>query len=312
MEKGTITYIEPLSKAQYAVYSCICYFDIFSHPVTSNEIRNFSALLLDQTEVDGALSELCKKQLILFFEGYYFLETEKCGNIKKRVAAEKNFYEKRHVIKRYARFIAKFPFVKSVAISGSCSKGLLDDDGDVDYFIITSPNRLWLCRTILVGFKKLILFNSKKYFCVNYFLSSDNLEIPDRNLFVACEISTLMPVNNKALFEEFLEKNKWVEEYLPNRTEYNKHFLVASEPKKQVSRVAEWLLGKGFGNMLDRLLFRFTLAVWEKKFPAFAKEEFDLNLRSRKNVSKHHPRGFQKKVLNELENRLEPLQKFGY
>lgn len=309
MEKGILTDLEPLNEVQYAVYTCICYFDIFSHPITSTEIRNFSGLLLNQTEVDTALKDLCEKQVILFFEGYYFLESTRFLNIKKRIAAEKKFFEKRHIIKRYARFIAKFPFVKSVAISGSCSKGLLDDDGDVDYFIITSPNRLWLCRTILVSFKKLILFNSKKYFCVNYFLSSDNLEIPDRNLFVACEISTLMPVNNKILFEEFLERNKWVEDYLPNRREYNKHFFEAQEPKKQVTAIAEWLLGSGLGDMLDRLLFKYTLSVWEKKFPGFAKEEFDLNLRSRKNVSKHHPRGFQKKVLNELESRLKTTTK---
>ena len=309
MEKGILTDLEPLNEVQYAVYTCICYFDIFSHPITSTEIRNFSGLLLNQTEVDTALKDLCEKQVILFFEGYYFLESTRFLNIKKRIAAEKKFFEKRHIIKRYARFIAKFPFVKSVAISGSCSKGLLDDDGDVDYFIITYPNRLWLCRTILVSFKKLILFNSKKYFCVNYFLSSDNLEIPDRNLFVACEISTLMPVNNKILFEEFLERNKWVEDYLPNRREYNKHFFEAQEPKKQVAAIAEWLLGSGLGDMLDRLLFKYTLSVWEKKFPGFAKEEFDLNLRSRKNVSKHHPRGFQKKVLNELESRLKTTTK---
>jgi len=46
-------------------------------------------------------------------------------------------------------------------------------------------------------------------------------------------------------------------------------------------------------------LFSLTLSIWQKKFKHFNKTDFDLNMRSRKNVSKHHPSGFQQKVLTQ-------------
>jgi hypothetical protein len=57
-------------------------------------------------------------------------------------------------------------------------------------------------------------------------------------------------------------------------------------------------MGKSLGDFADKQLFKLTLSIWQKKFKHFNKTDFDLNMRSRKNVSKHHPSGFQQKVLN--------------
>lgn len=293
-----------LNEDQKAVYACLCYFDVFQHPLRFTEICEFISVPFSDSKVHALLDELLHKQLIRSELGFYLLKHASGNNIQKRLLAEQRFQAKQTTIRRFARFIARFPFVQSVAISGSCSKGLLDEDGDVDYFIITTPGRLWMCRSFLVVFKKLFLFNSKKYFCVNYFLSADQLEIPDRNVFVACEISTLMPVSNKALFEKYLEQNKWVGDFLPNKKAYNSQFLKDDFPKRPFSKLLEMAFSGKFGDSVDRHFFKYTLNTWEKKFPDFSKDDFDLNMRSKKNVSKHHPRGFQKKVLQEFENRI--------
>lgn len=292
-----------LNNSQKAVYACLCYFDIFHHPLRLQEVKDFSSIPISEAEVHDILDELIALHLVRSEKGFYLLKQSSGHNIVKRLESEKRFQKKQKTIRRYSALIARFPFVESVAISGSCSKGLLEENGDVDYFIITKPGRLWLCRSLLIAFKKLVLFNSKKYFCVNYFLSSVQLQIPDHNLFVACEISTLMPVYNKELFDRFLSENHWVNEYFPNRKPNSEQFLQAKKPaifSKPVERV---LSGKT-GDFIDKTLFDFTLKIWEKKFSDFSREDFDLNLRSKKDVSKHHPRGFQKKVLKEFEQRL--------
>ena len=46
---------------------------------------------------------------------------------------------------------------------------------------------------------------------------------------------------------------------------------------------------------------------WKRKFPHFDESDFDLNMRTRKNVSKHHPQGFQQKVLDALEVKMKEL-----
>jgi hypothetical protein len=52
------------------------------------------------------------------------------------------------------------------------------------------------------------------------------------------------------------------------------------------------------GEKLDTIFFRLTVKFWKKKFKHFDDSTFDFRLRSRKNVSKHHPLGFQEKVLS--------------
>ena len=304
VETETIT----LTKQQYAVYSCICYFDIFKYPVKPNQIFEFTSFNTSQSQVNLILNELIELKLISESDGFYFLENVNKSIINSRTESEKRFLKRQKKIQRYANFVSRFPFVKSVCISGSCSKNLLDEDGDIDYFIITSPNKLWLCRSILIAFKKLFLFNSKKYFCVNYLVDANNLLIPDKNIFVATEIKTLVPVNNKNLFDLFLSTNSWVSDFLPNKHSYSTSLLKQKPTQKYFFKLVEFMLSNKLGDKLDKYCFNLTLSLWQKKFPDFSKEEFDLNLRSRKNVSKHHPRGYQKKVLSNLHTRLKNIQ----
>ena len=81
------------------------------------------------------------------------------------------------VAQRMARLIGSFPFIRGVFVSGSLSKHSMKADSDIDFFLITEPGRLWLARTLLVVFKKIFLFNSHKYFCVNYFVDTKHLEV---------------------------------------------------------------------------------------------------------------------------------------
>ncbi len=297
-----------LSTEQYTVYSCICYFDIFSHPMRFSEILEFASKRVSPERLEIVLTELIGLKLISTQNGFYFLDKVNTALIKRRNGLERYFYKKQRIIKSFASLISRFPFVESVAISGSCSKGLLEKDGDVDYFIITSPRRVWLCRTILIAFKKIFLFNSKRYFCVNYFIDSEHLLIPDKNTFVASEIMTLVPVSNQALFDQFLQANSWTREYLPNRTHYNAFFLNEKKPKKYLVSWIEALLDNSVGEFLDGWCFRLTLGSWERKFPHFRREDFDLNMRSKKTVSKHHPHGYQQKVLFELDKKLQNIK----
>jgi len=178
----------------------------------------------------------------------------------------------------------------------------MDRNGDIDYFIITEPGRLWIARTFLVLFKKIFLLNSKKYFCVNYFIDTKQLSIPDRNLFVATEINFIRPMNNSALYKSFMEANRWVELFYPNSTARVPE-KISQERNSWMKRAAEKALGGNVGEWMDEKFLRMTLKRWKKKFPYIAEQDFEVDFRSRKHVSKHHPQGFQRKVSVELEKR---------
>ena len=90
--------------------------------------------------------------------------------------------------------------------------------------------------------------------------------------------------------------------------QYKTFFLKDKKRRAFLPWFFEILLRNPFGDWLDKFCFRLTLNNWQKKFPDFNQEDFDLNLRSKKAVSKHHPRGFQQKVLLELEKKLAKVK----
>lgn len=205
--------------------------------------------------------------------------------------------------RRMSRFIGRFPFVRGVMLSGSISKGCLAEDGDIDYFVITEPGRLWIARTLLIAFKKLFLFNSRKDFCVNYFVDLDHLTIEDKNLFTATEVLTLMPKFNGEACGRFFAANEWASGLLPNLPAPTVAGLPVGDGA--IKRLLERALRNGIGDEFDEWCMLRTLRHWRGKFAELERPDFDLALRTRKYVSKHHPRNFQQRVLDGYRSRLE-------
>lgn len=284
-----------LPAAQAGVLRTLNYFDIFQHPLKKDEIFQ---LIQDnsatENEVTEAIGELVSSGLIQHFNGYYFLHN-KVEYVERRLDGELQAQQAMLKAKKYSKLISKFPFIRAVALSGSLSKNYMDRDSDIDYFIITAPGRMWLARTFLILYKKIFLLNSRKYFCVNYFLSADALEVPDKNIFTATEVSFLIPTYNHEVYLEFMQANAWSKNYLPHFPLRQQDHTV--EKTSFVKNIMEKICSGAIGEKLDGYFFRLTLNFWKKKFSHFDASTFDFRLRSRKNVSKHHPQGYQEKVL---------------
>ncbi len=299
-----------LSNNAQCVLHTLMYFDVFRHPLTLDELHKYCQWQnCSLSDTATAIEELQSLNVICNRDGFYYI----CGSEKHiDLRRERNIraltYSKK--AEKWSRFISGFPFVRTVCISGSLSKGTMDKDGDIDYFIITEPNRLWVARTFLIMFKKLFLLNSKKYFCVNYFIDTAHLAIQDRNLFTATEIVFAKPMRDVESFQQFLSENKWAKIFYPNA---DLHSANIPETKTGwLKRFAEKILKGNFGEWLDDKFFRITLRRWRKKFPHLREDHFEVDFRSRKHVSKHHPQGFQRVVLTKLEvKRLELQEKYG-
>ncbi len=99
----------------------------------------------------------------------------------------------------------------------------MDERSDLDFFIITAPNRLWIARTLLVLYKRVFLANSHKHFCVNYFIDEKHLEIEEKNLFTATELATVIPLYGSKQYENLQGVNSWLARILP-QLYTTKHF----------------------------------------------------------------------------------------
>lgn len=286
------------------ILNTLAYFDVFNHPLTLHEIVRFGGIS-DVDKVNELLDEMLSASVIFKLGDFYSLQQD-FSLEEKRIAGNNRAESCMQKAKKNAKFIAKFPYVKSVMVSGSLSKGVMPLDGDIDFFIITEPNRLWIARSMLVAYKKMFLFNSHKYFCVNYFIDHQHLQIEQQNIFTATEVVTLLPMVNPFIYEDFKLANQWVYEY------YSDAFVdqenCASPVRSFFQKISEPILNTKLGDHLDRFFLRITLRKWQKKFKSLSDEDFAVAMQSTNRVSKHHPNNFQRKVLDQYQKKMDGLK----
>ncbi len=315
-----------------SVEKALCYFDIFSYPLLAEEVWAF-CLDVPSTpaEIEAALQSLVLEGIVASHtvpgpqgterKTYYSIEDSvyrldeatfeqlshppPSSSLPHRVLKRQEYNQRADNLLPLAyqmgRFIGAFPFVRGVFISGSLSKHAMKPDSDIDFFIVTKPERLWIARTLLACFKKIFLFNSHKYFCINYFVDTDHLEIEDKNLFTAVETVTLIPVYGKEWYHDFCHQNGWAWRLFPN---------MASRPTEKTpphqrsigKKILEYTLSGAWATQLDRFLMRVTVRFWRRKFRDYDPDLFEQAFRSAPHLSKHHPQYFQKQVLDALSN----------
>jgi hypothetical protein len=293
------------------ILNVLLYFDIFSYPLTVEELGKMHPVKgVNAVQLSESLAHLVASGIIHQLGEFYLLSPEKSLG-ERRQKGNARAAETMLRACRRSRFISKFPFVRSVMISGSLSKNYMEAGSDIDFFVVTQAGRLWIARTLLILYKKIFLFNSHKEFCMNYFIDTEHLEIEDKNIFTATEVTFLLPTYHPELYRAFQAANTWATQYYPNYGLRDLQYCAAGQDGWW-KRMGEWLLNGKLGEVLDTWCLRRTLGRWRKKFSHFSQEKFDIALRSRKYVSKHHPSHFQERVIGKLEARQQELEaRFG-
>lgn len=285
----------------------LAYYDIFSYPLTANEIYyNLNENHTSIEEIETVLTKLSNDKIV-FQRGDFYQLSDNDEFIIRRNQGNQLAEKRLQTARRVSGFISRFPFIRGIMLSGSISKGFMEKDSDIDYFVVTHPNRVWFSRLILMLFKKLFLLNSKKNFCINYFVDSENLEIHEKNVFTATEIVTLLPTYGKECYNKFYQENLWVKEFFPNFPKRDTSEIF--DRKNGVIKILlEKVLGKHLGNILDDLSMRIFEKFYKIRYKNYNQEEFKIAFKSSKKESKHHPKFFQKKVLTEFESKIKLVE----
>ncbi|MBS1526329.1 MAG: nucleotidyltransferase domain-containing protein [Bacteroidetes bacterium] len=293
-----------LTAAGKNILATLAYFDLFSYPLTIEEIQLFMPAKCDPDEFNYSLRWLVIDRAIFKFDKYYTLkndyfliERRQSGNIKAAEMIEK--------AQKVGRLLIRFPYVRGIAISGSLSKNFADDDSDIDLFIITAKNRLWIARTFMHLFKKLtFLFRKEHYFCMNYYIDEEELLIREKNIYTATEIATLMPLQGDIVFEHFYATNTWIRDFLPNKCMR----LATAHPMKRsiLKRLVEVLFNNGLGNVVDNMLMKVTVTRWGRKSLMRKKNSkgFIMSMDAGKHYAKPDPQSFQHRLIVRYEIRL--------
>lgn len=289
------------------ILAALAYFDMFNYPLTSTEIYLFLKSRCDIDNSHDALNDLVINRVVYQFDNFYSLKNEQ-WLIDRRRQGNKKAAEMIAIAGRISNLLIRFPYVRGIAISGSLSKNFADENSDIDLFVITEKNRLWIARTLMHAFKKLTyLVGKQEYFCMNYYIDEQQLEIVEQTVYTAIEVVTLIPLQGDALFERFYHANRWTRSYLPNKV---LRLSSAKAVKNSVFKnLFEWMFNTRLGDAIDNLFMQVTKKRWLKKT-----EQMQLNAKGKvmalavdKHFAKPDPKNFQGDLLVRYETKVARL-----
>ena len=288
------------------ILGTLLYYDIWHYPLTAEEIYAFLPVNgLSFEEFSQIVSTVSAEVEIRHAEGYYFVRPQ-CGRV---VEARKQREQHARMMWRAARIsthiIKRCPFVRAVFVSGDLSKNSTGKTSDVDFFILTAPSRLWICRILLTLFKKTFLLNRKKFFCINYFATTESLSVDERNLFVATEIAHLKPLYNSALYRRFFEMNLWIKDYFPN---CDHRFLFptrSNDHDSYLQKILEFPFRFLPADKLDDFLRSLMVRVWARRYPHYDASQREQLFRSTPRESRAFAGNFQQSILARYHEKLE-------
>lgn len=293
-----------IPETREAILKTLQYYALFSYPLTIAEIHGSCPCKCTFDIIKKNIAELFDEHVIYKYDDMYstlpnieqLAKRRKQGNaiaLKKYVKAVKA-----------ARIIYSFPFVRFVGISGSISKGYAEVNSDLDFFIITEYNRLWICRTLLHLFKKLtFIVGAQHRFCMNYFIDTAALSLEEQNIFTATELASMIPLHGSISYKQLNTANKWVNNYFPNG--YIPFILTGGidDSKSIFKGLWEKFIDLFNPHALNQWLMHITDKRWQSKWlrKNYPMADYNIAFKTTLHVSKNHPANHQKRVLTKLQ-----------
>ncbi len=223
----------------------VAYADIFDYPLTFTELNTWH---IKKRAVSRAA--LLENKKIQHFGGYFFLKGRKV-TISQRKKRYRASLLKWDIAKRVGWWLQLVPTIQLVGVTGGLAMDNADFDDDIDLFIVTTPHALWISRMIAIVMISMLGRRRKpaetrvaNKVCLNMFMSEDALNIPKKqqDVFSAHEVLQMQPLWWRVnTYRVFLQKNQWVEHFLPNAWS-QKSVATFFGPQKVGSRIGVWFL----------------------------------------------------------------------
>ena len=205
---------------QSSILKTLAFFDVQDLPLSLMEIRAY----LGSSE--GSLSDIeqsLKKELahVTETDGVFFCLKGRKNLFMKRRDRYRLSLRRMRKTKQVLYLMRFIPFVRAVAVSGSQAILNSREQSDIDLFIITAKNRIWLARMLVTLYLQLLGQrrhgqHTQNRFCLNHYIDESVHITRDRNIYTAMLYSSFLPVFGNKFFARFYKKNQWIEDFLQN------------------------------------------------------------------------------------------------
>lgn len=261
----------------------LVYADIFDYPLTSREVHKF--LIADKPHdfdsVQKTLERMSASKKTVSADKtdrFYFLAG--CSStVVLREKREKISQKKLKIARKIARMLKLLPTIKLIGITGRLAMENSEEEGDIDFLIVTSANRLWLTRFLTIVFLELLRkrrrprdINVRDKICLNMFLDERFLSLPakERDLYTAHEIVQMKLLWDKdKTYQKFLKANERVREYLPNATRKKDTKILGYEDTRKIfnfqSSSRAQVEGFSIFNFFERIALYFQFLYMKRR-----------------------------------------------
>jgi hypothetical protein len=202
---------------ELAIVRSVIYASLFDYPLTLDQLHH-TLIESDQTPseilavYDG--SELLQA-IVDYRDGFFFPvgRDDLIAERRRREGRSRAFLD-RHA--RLLRLLCALPYTRLVALSGSIAHFNLEDDGDLDLFIVTRGRRVWTVTVAMLLLTKLL--RQRRVVCANFVLADSHLRLEQQDLFTANQVIHLKPLIGEELLADFLAENPFITRLYPNGT----------------------------------------------------------------------------------------------
>ncbi|MFA6981524.1 MAG: hypothetical protein WC243_00645 [Patescibacteria group bacterium] len=149
------------------------------------------------------------------------------------------------------KILGKIPWIRLLAITGATAAYSYKKGDDLDIFVVTQKNRLWITRFFVVLLLKALgAYRTDKSpsrkICPNLFISESELswDLRKRDVYVAHEIIMMHPILDRGdVYFKFIKANDWIFKYFANSAfTFPKSFQAVHGRKSKVLDVMEVIL----------------------------------------------------------------------
>jgi hypothetical protein len=294
-----------MTTTEKSILHTLAYSHIFHFPLTKEEIWRFliSDKKITKDDFDNSLKSLSAKMSIK--DGFYSLRGDKKA-FQQRINNLPVVQRKMRIAKRAAFYLSYIPTISLIGLSGGLAMENADAADDIDFFIITKKNTLFMTRLWVQAILEQLHLRRKRgerdaqdKICVNLLIDESRLIWPgeSRDIYTAHEIVQMKPLfERKNMYETFCSKNRWVESFLPNAFDTTVQTIGANWKREYVS------LGALSSVMMLRPL-ESLVGVLQRRY---MKQHQTSEIISRQ-VLAFHPIDYRMKTLDELSIQLTQL-----
>lgn len=278
--------------AENAVLLTVAYADIFDAPISAEALHRFLiGRPMSQTDIAETVARCQLEQDATTYalpnRQHLFALAD-----RRQTQAARMWPKAR----RYGGLLGQLPFVRMVAVTGSLAVDNPTRAADIDYFVVTAPDRLWLARLFILIVGRLARRDGIEI-CPNYIITERQMVLADRGLYEARELVQMVPLSGHDVYRTLMAANEWLVDFLPNARTIP---IGMDVPRSPWQRAAESVLRGRIGDWLER---------WERERKVARLSDGVISAESNytADVCKGHQHAHRMRTLHELRRRIDSI-----